>query len=572
MRTISLTLVLLLIFSSFSWSAVPANNKKVRDLPTATDYNNKWVHIQGNTTDEKVPATKLSPTAGAIQSTPIDAVGATTVQGAIDELATEKSEKGHGHVTGDIDGLEAMIWDKGLPRYLTDPAPLSNYTGKCWVKIGSGLSCTHDGVNVVRYTGTTEPPVSNVATASIQGISLAAFPKAEGVARSTTAGRGGVVIRVNTLSDNSNALVNNADGTKSGSLRSALAYNGTRTIVFEVGGTITTTGLTVGYGNVSIYGQTAPSPGITLRCTGATGLGLSGASNVVIQHLRIRGDGADDVFQITGGSFIIADHISVSWADADENMSISSSSAHTITLSHVLCYESLNFRELLIAYNKSNAEDNIFVVKSLFGSTDSRHPRVHSGADLAYINNYMYNISGGAADVGDADDVSGNGHVDLTWVGNVTAAGPNTNTSKPQVQLSGGSGHQIYANDNINKYGGGDIVGPGLTVVGTPPVTYSTVSVLAASTTKAYTVANSGARPKDRDSNDNRFLTCANNESGCSWVEAIPGGFPSLTSSSRKVVIPSNPSADDDGDGWTNLEEYIYNYTKNVEEGIALPF
>jgi hypothetical protein len=52
---------------------------------------------------------------------------------------------------------------------------------------------------------------------------LPIFLGAVGFGTDTIGGRGGVVIRVNTLADNSYPLVNNPDGTKSGSLRSALA-------------------------------------------------------------------------------------------------------------------------------------------------------------------------------------------------------------------------------------------------------------------------------------------------------------------------------------------------------------
>src|SRR3954464_2960105 len=82
-----------------------------------------------------------------------------------------------------------------------------------------------------------------------------AFPGAEGAGRLSLGGRGGRVIRVETLEDSGR-----------GSLRSAVEADGPRTIVFDVGGTITLKKpLIVRNGRVTIAGQTAPGGGIAVR-------------------------------------------------------------------------------------------------------------------------------------------------------------------------------------------------------------------------------------------------------------------------------------------------------------------
>ncbi|HUO91201.1 MAG TPA: hypothetical protein VMU08_18675, partial [Rhizomicrobium sp.] len=82
-----------------------------------------------------------------------------------------------------------------------------------------------------------------------------AFPGALGWAAHTPGGRGGQLIRVTNL---------NNDGP--GSLRAAVEAKGPRIVVFEVGGVIDldrkTLRITEPY--LTIAGQTAPSPGITL--------------------------------------------------------------------------------------------------------------------------------------------------------------------------------------------------------------------------------------------------------------------------------------------------------------------
>ena len=73
-----------------------------------------------------------------------------------------------------------------------------------------------------------------ISFVSLQAKEVPAFPGAEGFGRYTTGGRGGKVYVVNTLEDN-----NEGDAaTRQGSLRWCLNQSGTRTIVFNVSGTI----------------------------------------------------------------------------------------------------------------------------------------------------------------------------------------------------------------------------------------------------------------------------------------------------------------------------------------------
>lgn len=131
-----------------------------------------------------------------------------------------------------------------------------------------------------------------------------AFPGAEGHGRYTTGGRGGKIVHVTNLNDS---------GT--GSFRAAVSGDASKIIVFDVAGVIALkSDLKLGK-NTTVLGQTAPSPGITLRYYTV----LPGANNV-IRFIRIRrgqeknvNDGADATWQRNVTSMML-DHCSFSWS------------------------------------------------------------------------------------------------------------------------------------------------------------------------------------------------------------------------------------------------------------------
>ena len=148
--------------------------------------------------------------------------------------------------------------------------------------------------------------LTSMAAALMSAAALAqapAFPGAEGHGRYVTGGRGGRVVHVTNLNDS---------GT--GSFREAVK-SGNRIIVFDVAGVIALkSDLKIG-DNITILGQTAPSPGITLRY-----YTVQPGSNNIIRFLRIRrgeekniNDGADATWQ-RNKTGIIFDHCSFSWS------------------------------------------------------------------------------------------------------------------------------------------------------------------------------------------------------------------------------------------------------------------
>jgi len=386
-----------------------------------------------------------------------------------------------------------------------------------------------------------------------------AFEGALGWAATTPGGRGGEIIRVTTLA---------ADGP--GSLREAIETKGPRIIVFEVGGVIDLQKSTMVINEpfLTIAGQTAPSPGITIIRGGFD----VRAHDVIIQHLRIRpGDlgearasgWGEDAISTVAAYNVIVDHCSLTWA-TDENLSASGprftgdtpdewrkGTSHNITFSNNILAEGLadsthpkfeHSKGSLIHDNVSN----ILIYGNLYAHNYERSALFKGGVHGAMVNNFIYDPGARAIhynlqalEWGEVPFERGR----MTLIGNVLRAGPSTVADLPLVMLGGEGSLDLYMRDNVAV----DIHGVPLPVLGRYTTSAATIDEAAepldlpenlpiwpANVVEQKVLANAGARPWDRDAHDVRVL--ANAAEGRGWIidsQEEVGGYPQMPQTRR---------------------------------------
>jgi pectate lyase len=418
---------------------------------------------------------------------------------------------------------------------------------------------------------------------------MPAFPGAEGYGCQATGGRGGSVYKVTNLL-NSGA----------GSFRSAFSGANYRTILFDTGGTVPlTTRLNASPLNTTVAGQTAPGGGF---CVKNGDMWFSNANNLIVRYVRFRlgrNAGTDssgnyfDTFTLTNCVNAIVDHCSTSWS-GDECLSVTNPS-NNITVQWCLISEGLNWNGhgygSLISSDAVNGQQSWH--HNLYAHQAGRNPRAGSRNNqsflLDFVNNVIYNWGHTSGDFGAWAAYYTGEKIDLNWVGNYSIAGLDS-TGKTTVMLSSNmSTSRIYIGSDNLIDSDRDTVRNGTTatwtnVPGTKTQMTSafTIPSWAAITTDtadtAYTnvLAGAGATKPSRDSVDTRVINDVINMTGniINTPDDV-GGWPTLDAGTAptdtdgdgmpdawETAYGTNPNVPDnyldlDGDGYTNLEEYI---------------
>jgi pectate lyase len=229
---------------------------------------------------------------------------------------------------------------------------------------------------------------------------VTAFPGAEGEGRWATGSRGGTVYEVNNLTNSG-----------PGSIVDALSA-GNRTIVFRVSGTIPLGDVILEpKSNTTIAGQTAPGDGICIK--GRIHF-VSSVHDIIIRYIRVRVDagGANssgDAIDIDSCNNVIIDHVSASYS-RDEGISCQQYS-NNITVQRCIISEALNYQTHSYGslvrgqYGQEKTYHH-----NLYAHNRGRNPRPgnylpvasdSNGLHFDFRNNVVYNWAGSTAGYND---------------------------------------------------------------------------------------------------------------------------------------------------------------------------
>lgn len=353
----------------------------------------------------------------------------------------------------------------------------------------------------------------------------------------TDGGIEGTILRVTTLA---------AKGP--GSLREALEAEGARLVVFEVGGVIDLGGqmLSVKRPYLTVAGQTAPDPGITLIRGGL----VIETHDVVLQHLAVRpGDGApaDDAIGVRRGHHVLIEHCSTTWA-IDENLSTSgpadvddpSLTAHDITIRQCLIAEGLSHATHPKGEHSKgtlvhDGVRNVVIEGCVYAHNRERNPRIKGGASATVRENVMYNWSSACVGVG----VRGNKKMltpaEVTLAGNVAIAGPDTKT-KLFVKSVDPGGRVVFGD---NLLFGAKLADDGVVRASGAPLGGAAPKIAA-----ERALRSAGARAARRDPIDARIIqSILRGDGHIIDSQNDVGGYPARAATTRAVVVSNDRRA-----------------------------
>jgi hypothetical protein len=389
----------------------------------------------------------------------------------------------------------------------------------------------------------------------------------EGFGANTIGGRGGRVISVTNLNDSG-----------SGSLRECALASGKRICIFRTGGTITLKSrIKIVNPYITIAGQTAPGGGITIKKDGGSFVPIQVRTNeVIVQFLTVRpgpGGGYDAISVYdNNANNVVFDHLSTSWA-TDETISVTGSSVSTapynVSVQWNLIAEPLNcsthpdgchgYGTLL------NRITNISIHHNLYAHTAARAPQISPANNgiIDVVNNVIYNATGQGTSWGASHIKDSIGFALVNYVNNYVKNGEDS-VHDYYVSASGG---ELFMLDNI--------------VPGSSPLRPGDEKLLvnqhhlAPPVTTALTC--SGTWIFRRDSIDQRIINSVmggtgriiDNESEVGGWTNIDEGNPCIDSDGDGMPDDfedlyemdkndnSDANKDFDGDGYTNIEEYL---------------
>ena len=419
---------------------------------------------------------------------------------------------------------------------------------------------------------------------------LVAFPGADGFGAQTKGGRGGRVIYVTNLNDSG-----------AGSLRACLTASGPRNCVFRVSGTIALQDdIAVTNPFLTIAGQSAPGQGVQMK----GGMMRIQTHDVVIRYLKMRpGDeinssnnGDRNAILLSGNKAevynVIIDHSTMVWGP-DTGGFEAVDNVHDVTVQYSINGEGLYFsnhyegsraqghsKGARIAMNGSVPPKRITMHHNLVTTSSDRNPMwSHGPQNQDFVNNVVYNWSNHPAR---GDPAS------LNFINNMYVRGPETNalyairaeTSAPAIYEEG------TVVDGFSQVRAGTTSA----YVSTRFAPYSMRTVQTAREAYDQVVAHAGASRPARDSDDQRIISNLVNRTG-RFMNGVAYGltWPTLASGTPFADTDNDgiddaweiqhfgnlsrggatdSSSDFDGDGYTDLEEFLNGTNPKVRDTV----
>lgn len=440
-------------------------------------------------------------------------------------------------------------------------------------------------------TSTPPPAPSAYNPAKLPDGRQRAFPTAEGYGAAAVGGRGGQPIAVTTLADSG-----------AGSLRACMMASGARTCIFRVAGTIELLSqIKPTSGSLTIAGQTAPGGGIAIRNAPSNLTGspiFLNAPDNIIRNIRIRPGPTSGALQGTTDAITvdtkaintIIDHVSLSWATDEPFNSTKASSKITVQWS--LVYEGLSHS----THEQGEHSKGMFVEGSditvhhvLIAHGTDRMPNLGVGARVDLVNLVSYDMGQKAHQYfsmlqkqsGTTTGVTR----EVNVVGNWVSMGPSSVRGTP---IYGGDYDEAFSTfpGNAAFYVSGNIDGRRRTIADEDRLffdpadwKYLIPSIIGTLTVQQYSGAEQAVRDVTafggafpRDASDQRvvgdFLACRGSiidspaqvggwptlAAGTPYPDADGDGMDDDWESSHGIT---SGTADADGDGYTNLEEFL---------------
>lgn len=431
-----------------------------------------------------------------------------------------------------------------------------------------------------------------------------AFPGAKGFGANATGGRGGSVIKVTNLNDS---------GT--GSFRAAVSGDLAKYIVFEVSGTIVTNSVIAIGENTTIAGETSfrnNGHGITISVQeNHTAPMVQVNDNTIIRFMRFR-RGASSTTEVSGdavqirGNDIILDHVSIGWG-TDENVDIANCNGVTIQkyiisegLRNSTHDEGSGIEPHSMGCIIGGDAKNISFIDGLWAHNSARNflsGNTGTGTQIIEMVNYVvYNYENFGTQINNDAQTE-----NFNLINGVYIRGVNSSSNRYSLMLADNA--MLYVDEVYNIYrddpADDDWDAVGTVTTGTPTAQSTLYQSLS-----AYTSPENETTPKTRaetisyvlsdiganlfiDAVDNRVIADVENLTGAIIDDPSEvGGWPTLSNMSTVPYdsdgdgmpdqyedanghdsTTADATADDDSDGYENIEEYFHSLVYSGEAG-----